>query len=92
MATDMITVSALLDKEVLDRITELQRKSGIFSRAKILREIIERGLIEAEQEFKEVKMTKQELLDELLGVTQNTKNKSTLYIIEKTIEFLEESK
>jgi metal-responsive CopG/Arc/MetJ family transcriptional regulator len=42
--TDKITVSVLLDQEVLDQLTELQKKYEVFSRSKLLREVIEKGL------------------------------------------------
>jgi metal-responsive CopG/Arc/MetJ family transcriptional regulator len=42
--TDKITVSVLLDPEVLEELTKLQKKYDIFSRSRLLREIIEEGL------------------------------------------------
>lgn len=42
--TDKITVSVLLDPEVIEELTELQQKYAIFSRSKLLRELIEEGL------------------------------------------------
>lgn len=42
--TDKITVSVLLDQETLDELKRLQKKYDIFSRSRMLREIIEEGL------------------------------------------------
>jgi metal-responsive CopG/Arc/MetJ family transcriptional regulator len=42
--TDKITVSVLLDPEVLEELKKLQKKYDVFSRSKLLREIIEEGL------------------------------------------------
>jgi metal-responsive CopG/Arc/MetJ family transcriptional regulator len=42
--TDKITVSVLLDPEVLEELTKLQSKYKVFSRSKLLRQIIEEGL------------------------------------------------
>jgi metal-responsive CopG/Arc/MetJ family transcriptional regulator len=42
--TDKITVSVLLDPEVLEELTRLQKKYDIFSRSRLLRELIEEGL------------------------------------------------
>ena len=47
--TDMINVSVLLDQEVLDELTRLQKKYEIFSRSKLLRQIIQEGLKELEK-------------------------------------------
>ena len=48
--TDKVTVSVLLDQDVLEQLTELQKKYEIFSRSKMLREIIENGLKEIEKQ------------------------------------------
>lgn len=42
--TDKITVSVLLDPEVLEELTNLQKKYEVFSRSKLLRQIIEEGI------------------------------------------------
>lgn len=42
--TDKITVSVLLEPEILEELTKLQSKYAIFSRSRLLREIIEEGL------------------------------------------------
>lgn len=42
--TDKITVSVLLDPEVLEELTRLQSKYAVFSRSKLLREVIEKGM------------------------------------------------
>lgn len=42
--TDKITVSVLLDPEVLEELKKLQKKYDVFSRSKLLRDIIEEGL------------------------------------------------
>jgi predicted DNA-binding protein len=46
--TDKITVSVLLDPEVLEQLVELQSKYKMFSRSKLLREIINKGINEME--------------------------------------------
>jgi metal-responsive CopG/Arc/MetJ family transcriptional regulator len=48
--TDKITVSVLLDPEVLEQLTELQKKYEVFSRSKLLREVIEKGLATLEKQ------------------------------------------
>ena len=48
--TDKVTVSVLLDPEVLEQLTELQKKYDIFSRSRMLREIIENGLKELKKQ------------------------------------------
>lgn len=45
--TDKITVSVLLDQETLDKVTALQKEREIFSRSAMLREIVEKGILEA---------------------------------------------
>lgn len=42
--TDKVTVSVLIEPETLDKLVDLQKESGIFSRSKLLREVIEKGL------------------------------------------------
>lgn len=47
--TDKKTISVLLDQEIVEQLTELQKKYEIFSRSALLREIIENGLKEIEK-------------------------------------------
>ncbi len=49
--TEKITVSVLLDPQVHDKVTELQKQSGVFSRSALLREIIEKGLKAVEKKY-----------------------------------------
>ncbi len=49
--TDKITVSVLLDPKVYDKVTELQKQTGVFSRSAILREAIEKGLKAVEKKY-----------------------------------------
>lgn len=44
--TDKVTVSVLLDPEVLEQVIELQKKYEIFSRSQFLRDCIDKGLKE----------------------------------------------
>lgn len=50
--TDKITVSVLLDPEVIEELTKLQKKYEVFSRSKLLRDIIHEGLKTIEKEVK----------------------------------------
>lgn len=43
--TDMKNVSVLLDQETLDKVIEMQKKHGIFSRSEMLRKVIQKGLV-----------------------------------------------
>lgn len=47
--TKKITVSVPLDKEVLDELTRLQSKYAVFSRSKLLRQVIKKGLKSVEK-------------------------------------------
>lgn len=47
--TDKITVSVLLDPEVIEQIKILQKKYDMFSRSALLRELIEKGLKQLEK-------------------------------------------
>jgi len=48
--TEKITVSVLIDPETMVKITEIQKEQGIFSRSKLLRDVIEKGLKSLELE------------------------------------------
>lgn len=43
-ATKQVPISIIMEQETLDKITDIQKKTGIFSRSKVLREIINAGL------------------------------------------------
>lgn len=47
--TDKVSISVLLDQETLDKVIDLQKKKGIFSRSKMLRIIIEKGLLVSDE-------------------------------------------
>jgi len=49
--TDKKTISVLLEPEVLAELTKLQSKYEVFSRSKLLREIIKHGLKVADKEL-----------------------------------------
>jgi metal-responsive CopG/Arc/MetJ family transcriptional regulator len=49
--TDKKTISVLLEPEVVEELTKLQSKYEVFSRSKLLREIIKHGLKAAESEL-----------------------------------------
>ena len=49
--TDKITISVLLDPEVVEQVKELQRTSGVFSRSALLREVIDKGLKAVEKKY-----------------------------------------
>ncbi|WP_154657908.1 ribbon-helix-helix protein, CopG family [Fictibacillus gelatini] len=43
-------VSILVEQDTYDKITEIQKETGIFSRSKLLRDLIDRGLKTLEKE------------------------------------------
>lgn len=47
--TKKITISVPLDKEVVDELTRLQSKYAVFSRSKLLRDVIDKGLKKIEK-------------------------------------------
>jgi metal-responsive CopG/Arc/MetJ family transcriptional regulator len=55
--TDKVTVSVLIEPETLEKLTELQKQHGIFSRSKLLREVIDKGLKVAEKEWNKQEIT-----------------------------------
>lgn len=50
--TEKITISVLLDQETVERVKEMQKRTGIFSRSAFLREVIEKGLKAVEKKQK----------------------------------------
>ena len=42
--TEMKNVSVLLDEETLAKVTDLQKKTDTFSKSKMLRDLITKGL------------------------------------------------
>ncbi|NMH68575.1 hypothetical protein [Rossellomorea vietnamensis] len=42
--TDKITISILLEPEVFQQITEMQKEKGVFSRSELIRRIIDAGI------------------------------------------------
>jgi metal-responsive CopG/Arc/MetJ family transcriptional regulator len=56
--TDKVTVSVLIEPETLEKLTELQKQHGIFSRSKLLREVIDKGLKVAEKEWNKKEFTR----------------------------------
>jgi metal-responsive CopG/Arc/MetJ family transcriptional regulator len=42
--TDKKVISILLEPDVLDRIKEMQKQKGIFSRSELIRRIIDAGM------------------------------------------------
>lgn len=38
------TVSILVEQDTFEKLTQLQKETGVFSRSKLLRDIIDKGL------------------------------------------------
>jgi len=49
MSEKMKNLSIVLDQKTLDRIIDLQKENGIFSRSGMIRKIVDKGIKEIEK-------------------------------------------